>query len=168
MLSFHETGLMLFTWPVLPLTLLWSYLFGMLAYYLVLLCLRAENRKQLLISGYPSVFLVSLGVDALLVFTSWGCSTLVQGLQSTGLARLVLLALMTLAGVLKWQLFARVVLLRSKSLDLRQRKVAALSMAVLSTPWLMLVPPASAYPLMGDVLMFLGRLFRFADPIGAT
>lgn len=162
MISFHETGLLAFSWPVLPLTLLWLYLWGAIAVAIVLKQVGYHSVRHFLLEGYFGVFASSLGVDALLVLILWLLSDCVKRTGSTYIGRCLLIVLVVGCGTAKYMLYGRIVLVNKNLGRLPHLNRAAVSLAALTTPWMFLVPAEVAYAWVGRLLMFLGGVFSTA------
>ena len=170
--SFFGTGAVYFLWPVLILTLIFEYAWCILA---VLIAFGAGMpkgvAKRVLKDKLLPIWITSIGVNAALVLATYILYWISQdsprlaswlehpfsGLGGT-LAALGCIALVLGAGLLKYVLYRRIVLKKLKDLGDRERLRACRRMAVLTTPWLYLLPTAAAYEILGTIMMGLGSL----------
>lgn len=163
MTSFHETAILVYSWPVLPLTLLWCYLWDAIMFFTVLSIVGHKKKKQLFIGSYTSVFIVSLGVNALCAAVLWLSSALVRSQNSVLLTKTVLVILVVCSGIIKYNIYQRIVFVRHHFDSIQSRKKVAVFLACLTAPWLFLVPAEYAYDWLGTILITLGAPFSQMD-----
>ena len=167
--SFYATGAVYFLWPVLILTLIFEYAWCALSLAAAVRIVSRGGAAAALKKLLLSVFVTSFGCDAaltallyILYFVSESNPGFAAALEAPfsgaagTLAALLVIALVLLAGFVKYTLYRRVVLLRAETEEGKRRKLCAL-LAALTTPWLYLLPTRIAYALLGNVMMAIGR-----------
>ena len=168
--SFYATGAVYFLWPVLILTLIFEYAWCALSLAAAFRAFSRSGAAAALKKHLFSVFVTSVGCDAaltaalyVLYFVSEARPGLAAALDAPfsgaagTLAALFVIALVLLAGLVKYVLYRRVVLLRAEAEEEKRIKMCAL-LAALTTPWLYLIPTRTAYAVLGSVMMAIGRL----------
>lgn len=170
--TFYATGLLYFVWPMLALTLLFSYVWCLIAFALCFgirqgrAALTASIRKH-----FFAVFVTSFGCDALLtaavlvleVFAQSSpavAAVLDQPFTSSAStwAAIGCIAAVLLTGVLKAVLYDRIALRRVELVNPASRKARIVILSLLTTPWLFLVPSAYAISVLGEVMVAIGSL----------
>ena len=157
MTSFHETAVLVYSWPVLPLTLLWSYLWEGVMLVAMLIAFKHRQMKKTFVGSYAAVFATSVGANALCALILWILSSFIRGMDSILLTRLVLVVL-----VLKYCIYDKVVFVRHNLGNPKKNRMVSLLLAVFTTPWLFLVPADYAVSWLGTVLIALGAPFSRA------
>ena len=174
---FYATGLLFFTWPMVTLTILAEYVWAVLSFALSLRFAGVENRRSALKSRFFAVFVASFGADALLAVAVLLLLTVAQssaaltawlehpfvGAGGT-LAALGCLLLVALCGLLKWALYRNIVFGKLQGVSARQRKTLATVLAILTTPWLFILPTATVGAVMGEMMVALGGIAGVPAP----
>lgn len=171
--SFYATGLLYFVWPMLALTLLFSYIWTLIVFSL---SFGIGQGKQALISFIRKHFfaswVTSFGCDALLAAVVLVLEIIAQSSPAAAAildnpftsaastwAAIGVIALVVLAGLLKYVLYRRIALKRMELADPASKNIRLIIFTLLTTPWLFLVPSAQAIKVLGETMVAIGGLF---------
>lgn len=167
--AFYSTGLLFFVWPMIVLTLLLDYVWVALCFDLSLLIAGVKERWVSFRNRFFAVFVASFGADALLAGLLLALLAVAQAnarvdawlehpFVGTGgtLAALGCILAVLLCGLLKWTLYRKIVLKRLQGLEKRQIQIISTILAVLTTPWIFLLPTATAGVWIGEIMITIG------------
>lgn len=175
--SFYGTGAVYFLWPVLILTLMFEYIWCALSLFLSFkIGMLQRTALSALKRHLFTVFVTSFGCNAaltvvlyILYFVSEVHPSLAEALNAPfigingTLTALFVILLILLTGMLKYILYQRIVF-RMQSVEEIRKCVVFL--AILTTPWLYLLPTQTAYGLLGSIMMAIGSLTPGELPTG--
>jgi len=177
--SFYATGLLYFVWPMLALTLLFSYIWTLIAFSLSFGI--GEGRKALIAHIRKHFFaslVTSFGCDALLAAVILVLEIIAQSSPAAAAvldhpftsaastwAALGVIALVLLTGLLKHVLYRRIALKKLELVNPASKNTRLIIFTLLTTPWLFLAPSAPMIRILGETMVAIGGLMGGELPV---